>query len=277
MQDETIDHFIQVRAVLEATRGLLSDTLLALYLHGSAVSAGLRPHSDIDLLAIIDGPMTDAQRRSLLSALLEISGHYPAPPNGPRCIELIVFQKTNLTLLGAAPRAEFIYGEWLRNAFESGELPQPVTDPDLVLVLAQAAKISVPLLGPDAKELLPEISSEQIGSAMRATLLALLNALVGDERNVLLTLARIWRTATTGDFVSKDAAAVWAAARMPTQEASMLTTAHDEYLGLVAVDWGDFQSTAQRTAQYLFVQTSKQLKQQTGCELSGASEDNGAG
>jgi len=35
-------------------------------------------------------------------------------------------------------RAEFVYGEWLRDAFEAGEIPLPVRHPEITLVLAQA-------------------------------------------------------------------------------------------------------------------------------------------
>jgi len=43
------------------------------YLHGSCLY-GIAAHSDIDLLAIIDQPIANAQRRQILSALLGISG-----------------------------------------------------------------------------------------------------------------------------------------------------------------------------------------------------------
>ncbi|MDM7853300.1 hypothetical protein QUF18_20350 [Pseudochrobactrum kiredjianiae] len=33
-------------------------------------------------------------------------------------------------------RAEFVYGEWLRDSFEAGEVPLPNNDPEYTLVLA---------------------------------------------------------------------------------------------------------------------------------------------
>lgn len=58
--------------------------------------------------------------------------------------------------------------------------------------------------------------------AIRDALPILLDGLSGDERDVLLTLARMWRTAQMGDLMSKDHAASWAAAKMPITEADML-------------------------------------------------------
>jgi hypothetical protein len=247
----TIDQVSQINSVLDVLKSLLADTLFAVYLHGSAVITGLRPHSDIDLLAIVGEPIADPQRRQLLSALLGISGRYPAIPGGPRCIELIVIQKTELTAGSPAPRSEFVYGEWLRSAFEAGAIPKTEADPDLVLILAQAARTSVALFGPGANSTLPQILPHQILGAIHDMLPTLLADLVGDERNVLLTLARMWRTAATGDFVSKDAAAKWASVRMPAEEASVLCAAHDEYLGITDVSWGILQPAVQRTARFL--------------------------
>ncbi len=39
----------------------------------------------------------------------------------------------------------------------------------------------------------------------------------GDERNVVLTLSRIWYSAVTGKIAPKDVAADWAMERLPAQ------------------------------------------------------------
>jgi hypothetical protein len=51
------------------------------------------------------------------------------------------------------------------------------------------------------------------------------------ERNVLLTLARMWRTAVTGEFVPKDAASTWAAAHLPGEPGDLLERAGRAYAG----------------------------------------------
>ncbi|YCI06956.1 aminoglycoside adenylyltransferase family protein (plasmid) [Ensifer sp. D2-11] len=249
----------QALAATETIRGILRDALLAVYLHGSAVSGGLRPQSDVDLLAIIDRPMADEQRRDLLAALLRISGRHPRAVGTPRCVELMVFLRADIAAPNFPVRAEFIYGEWLREAFESEELPVPVSDPENTLVLAQARQEAVPLFGPDAKELLPPIPPEQIRRATRDALPSLGDSLRGDERNVLLTLARMWRTSATGDFVTKDAAATWAANQMPDQEADMLIYAREAYLGKVRDDWENRRTASERTAAFLRQRVSELL------------------
>jgi predicted nucleotidyltransferase len=259
IKDETTPPRAQEKAVVDIMRDLFEDTLLAVYLHGSAVSGGLQPQSDIDFLVVIDRPMAMAQRRSLLRALLSISGHHPARPNGPRCIEVMVFEKSDLALPKFPARAEFIYGEWLRNAFEAGEIPMPVRDPEITLVLAQARDMARPVFGPRAIELLPEIAPQHVRRAIRDALPALLDGLRGDERNVLLTLARMWRTATTGEFVSKDVAATWALHRMPEHEAGILAYAREAYVGRVEDNWRNLHDDVRQTAAHLHQRLSMLL------------------
>lgn len=66
----------------------------------------------------------------------------------------------------------------------------------------------------------------------------LLLSLDGDERNVLLTLARMWNTMVSEQFVSKDFAASWAINIMPSEITPILTSARDAYLHGTSVDWG---------------------------------------
>ncbi len=259
MQDQSPQHLEQVRAITDTIRNLFQDALLAVNLHGSAVAGGLRPQSDIDLLAVIDRSMTRAQRKALLSDLLRLSGRHPAPLAGPRCIEVMVFLKADLTALAFPARAEFVYGEWLRDSFEAGQLPMPVSDPENTLVLAQARQVALPLFGSDLKALLPDVPLEHVRNAMRDNLPALVGGLRGDERNVLLTLARMWRTAVTGEFIAKDAAATWAALRMPDHDTDTLIYAREAYLGRIDDQWEDRRSAAWSTAAHLRQRVSELL------------------
>ena len=58
---------------------------------------------------------------------------------------------------------------------------------------------------------------------------ALMDDLGDDTANVLLTLARIWSTLETGQFMAKDEAAEWAMARLADEDRGMLARARDVY------------------------------------------------
>ncbi len=212
----------QIAAVLALLPAILPRAPLALYLHGSAVAGDFGPHSDIDLLLVTDRPLTDDERRGLLDGLLRISAPHPPGPGDGRCLELTVFDRAGLIRPAYPAQADFVYGEWLRAEFAAGMLPRTQRDPELTLLLAQAYHAALALIGPEAQGLLPVIPLADIRQAMRDLLPGLMAGLSADTRNVLLTLARIWRTAVTGDFLSKEQAARWAMARLGPIAAAVL-------------------------------------------------------
>ena len=61
-------------AVARIVHRTLSDTPLGIYLHGSAVLAGLRPHSDIDVLVVVRRSLNRDERRALVGELMRVSG-----------------------------------------------------------------------------------------------------------------------------------------------------------------------------------------------------------
>ncbi len=70
-----------------------------------------------------------------------------------------------------------------------------------------------------------------------------LAARLGDERNVVLTLSRIWYSAITGKIAPKDVAADWAIKRLPAQYQPVLLEAKQAYLGQKKITWPHAQIT----------------------------------
>ncbi|MFJ8717801.1 aminoglycoside adenylyltransferase family protein [Streptomyces violaceus] len=214
------DHLVQL---LHRT---LPDTLLGIYLHGSATLGGLRPHSDIDVLAVVRESMTHAQRRELVEELLTVSG-----VEGRRHVELIVVVRDDVRPWRYPPTCDFLYGDWLREECERGVIPSPEPSPDLAPLLTMVLRADAPFHGPPPAELLDPVPHEDLRRAVVAGVPELMDELDSDTRNVLLTLARIWATLTTGDIRSKDAAAAWALRRLPAEHRPVLARARAVYLG----------------------------------------------
>lgn len=248
--DEIAKPPVEAEQALLAARQCLGDAIVAAYLHGSAVAGGLRPQSDVDLLVVVEPPTTHEMRTRLVSALMKISGD-PRKTRNRRPLELIIFRRADLSAALFPARSEFVYGEWLRDEFEAGIVPAPASDPEFTLLLAQARREAKPLIGPGPHELLPLIPEADIRRAIGAALPALLGTLTGDERNVLLTLARMWRTLATGDFVPKDVAAEWAIERLPAAAGASIAHAREAYLGMVNDDWGTRQDEVRDVADEL--------------------------
>src|SRR5690606_33057382 len=102
----------------------LGSSLAAVYLHGSAVAEGLRKRSDVDLLVVVSAALPASVRALLSADLMSVSGVYPLDPMRRRPLEVIIVGLPDLERIPYPARAEFVYGEWLRSALESGAVPQ---------------------------------------------------------------------------------------------------------------------------------------------------------
>jgi streptomycin 3"-adenylyltransferase len=229
----------QAQRVVSLVREVLADAVVGVYLHGSAASGALRPTSDVDLLIVARRPTTSAEKRVLIERLLPISGRGD-PTEHSRPIELTVVVLGDVRPWSYPPRMDFQYGDWWRAEFERGNLaPWESPNPDLTLQLEMVLQANHALFGPPPADVLDPILSADVRRAMVDSIPALLSYLDGDERNVVLTFARIWTTLATGIIRSKDAAADWALPRLPPEHRAVLELARAIYLGEVAEEWGD--------------------------------------
>ncbi|MFJ9011027.1 aminoglycoside adenylyltransferase family protein [Streptomyces canus] len=212
-------------AVARIVHRTLSDTPLGIYLHGSAVLAGLRPHSDIDVLVVVRRSLTHDERRDLLSELMRVSG---VP--GVRPVELMVVVQDDVRPWRYPPVCDFLYGEWLREGYERGVLPEPESSPDLAPLLTMTLAGDAALYGPPPGQLLDPVPLVDLRRAIVAGVPQLMDDLDHDTRNVLLTLA-------TDSIRSKDAAADWVLERLPSEHRAVLAHARAVYLGEEKERW----------------------------------------
>jgi len=199
----------QLDAVVGRVLQTLGDSVVGVYLYGSAVSGGLRRFSDLDVLVIVDRPTTDDQRRRLLAEIMPVSGSRGARLAG-RPIEVTVVLQQMVKPWRPHQEREFQYGEWLRGEYEAGLVPEPQPDHDLAPPLTTVLMASAALVGPPATEVIDPVPHEEFVASMCAAVPSLIADLDTDTTNVLLTLASMWHTDGSGMIVSKDEAAVWA-------------------------------------------------------------------
>ena len=218
--------------------------LIGVYLYGSAATRQLQHDSDIDLLMLTSRSLTDGERTELVAPLLNISGwkgHAESFPEAAsrRPIELTSLVYDDVHALTASPRLDFQYGEWLRTEFEAGTVPKSRVDPDVVILLATALHSNEALRGPKMDELLQAVPEALLRRCMVASIPGLLEELPSDQRNVLLTLARIVVTLEAGNIVAKDVAAETIAQRLSGNERGLLEYARAGYLGELSDEWAD--------------------------------------
>jgi predicted nucleotidyltransferase len=200
----------QVKAVVELLRRTFAADLAGAYLYGSATAGGLKPTSDLDVLGVLGRRSTESERRRVVDELLELSMR-------PRYLEVTLVVESDVRPWRYPPRMELQYGDWWRAELERGEEPWPEVNPDLATLLTMVLQNGRTLHGLPPQELLDPIPVGDVVRAATDGLDKILGDLEHDTRNVLLTLARIWVTAETGEILSKDDAAAWAVAKTPSE------------------------------------------------------------
>ena len=222
--------------VVAIVRDALGDSLVGAYLHGSAVLGGLRPGSDLDILAVVARPTSEEERRAIVARLLDISGRRAR--RGPaRPVELTIVRGSEIRPWHSPPAVDLLYGEWLRDDFERGAVPAPAPMPDLGPEIALTRQGDRALFGPPPAQVMDPVPPADLRRAIVAGVPSLLADLESDTRNVLLTFARIWFTLATGIIGSKDEAAAWALDRLPGEHRGVLNRARELYLEGADDDW----------------------------------------
>jgi predicted nucleotidyltransferase len=230
----TLEQADQVGAVV---LDVLGPDVIGAYLHGSAVAGGLKPNSDIDVLAVSRRPTTDAEKRTLIDGLTRLSRR--RDPTA-RWIELAVVVQDQVRPWRYPPPVDFIYGDWLGPEFDRGELtPFTSPDPDLAVLLTAVLQAGHPLFGPPAADVLDAVPAADVRRAVLDGIPGLLAWLEGDEANVTLTFSRIWMTVETGAIVPKDVAADWVLGRLPEEHRPVLERARAIYLEGLGDAWDE--------------------------------------
>lgn len=215
--------------VVQILREALGGSLVGAYLHGSAVRGQLRPTSDLDILAVVDRPTTADERKAIVGRLLQISGRLAA--DGPaRPVELLLIQQGQLKPWHPAPLVDLVYGEWLRADLAGGAVPEPKAMPDLGPEVTVVLAGNRALFGPPPREVLDPVPRTDVRRAVVAGIPSLLSDLDVDQRNVLLTLARVLVTLETDEIVSKEEAAELVAHRLSPASQALLLTAREMYV-----------------------------------------------
>ncbi|HTF94720.1 MAG TPA: AadA family aminoglycoside 3''-O-nucleotidyltransferase [Cellvibrio sp.] len=222
----------QVSQALEVIERNLESALVAVHLYGSALDGGLKPYSDIDLLVTVSGPLCEKSRHMLLNELLTVS----CPPGDSkvyRALEVTIVVLSEVVPWHYPPKRELQFGEWLRNDILAGTYEPAVIDPDLTILITKVRQHGLALMGPSSEDLFATIPDVDMVRALTATLDLWHSSAdwAGDERHVLLTLARIWYSAATGEIAPKSVAADWVMEYLPLKYRSVLQEAKQAYLG----------------------------------------------
>ncbi|PUA30787.1 MAG: ANT(3'')-Ia family aminoglycoside nucleotidyltransferase [Cellvibrio sp. 79] len=217
---------------LEIIQLHLESILVAVHLYGSATDGGLKPCSDVDLLVTVSAQINEVTRRALVTDFLVVS----APPGQSkilRALEVTVVVRDDVVPWQYPPMRELQFGEWQRADILANIFEPATVDADLSILLTKARQHGIALIGPSAKDLFDPIPKHDLLRTLADTIDLWYSPQdwEGDEKHVVLTLARIWYSVSIGDIVPKDIAADWVLDRLPDEHRFVLHEARQAYLG----------------------------------------------
>lgn len=255
---------VDVDPVIDDLMGHLEKTNpghpLGVYLFGSWAAGGLRPDSDVDLLLLTERPLSAHERRDLLEFLLRFSGRRATVTPG-RPLELTSLVLDDVVPWNYPPVCDFLYGEWLRDELTNGGVPQRHVNPDLAVLITTVRQHVDCLHGPHPRDLLAPVPTGDLHRSIHDSLTPLVDNLIGDERNVLLTLARMVATVETDQIVSKDEAVERILPGLPARHRRTLSLAAQAYLGHMVDEWDQRQREARDAADHLTARIRDRLAQ----------------
>ena len=183
--------------------------LRSVVLHGSLAAGGFRPgRSDIDLLAVVDGSLSDPQ-----AAAIE-QGVRTGDAGPADRVDLHVVTSESAGHPTRTPALELQVGRY----GDEVEVARRVTDADLLAELSMARSTGRSLRGAEPADVIAPVPPEWVVDRNRYWLTTWRDR-TDDEKNaafMVLTACRMWRFALERVHCSKPDAAAWALARDPS-------------------------------------------------------------
>jgi predicted nucleotidyltransferase len=233
----------QLDQLVVALREVLGDDLVGVYLHGSAALGGLKPSSDLDVIAVSGRRLAAVEKHSLALRLGGISKQ-------PRSLDFDLVVHPEIRPWHYPPQFDFHYSEWWPGMRDRD------TNTDLAVLITMLLRADTSLYGPAPGTVFDPVPEEDFRRTTLAAADEVVLDLEGDTRNVLLTLARIWASLETGDLLPKDRAATWALERLPDEHKPVLERARRLYLEGSYGTWDNVRDEAAALAAY----TSKAIR-----------------
>lgn len=220
----------------------LKDALIGVYVHGSLCLGAFYPErSDLDMLVVINRPLTAEERFQLMAAFLGFH-RTPAP------IEISIMLEEDLKAWKHPAPYQFHFSNCWRKRYAEmlywddasfWDYEGERTDIDLACHVTLTRQFGVTLLGPSADELFPVVPETDFWDSIRCGAEGLMREpeeeglLLVEESGALgvVTLLRVWSYQEHGVFFSKSEAAEWAMTKLPEKLLHISRYALEVYLG----------------------------------------------
>ena len=181
---------------------ILGQELLAVYAAGSyALGAYEHGRSDIDVTAVVAGPLDAPTKQALVDAL-----RHDALPCPARGLELVVYPLATARSGGGEPGFELNLNTGARMDFRADFEPGDIEGFWFAIDRSIVREHGIPVHGPPADELIAEIPRESLLPLLAESVQWHRDSATPTASDVILNTARTQHFVDTGHWISKPAA-----------------------------------------------------------------------
>jgi len=199
-------------------RAILSDNLVGIYVHGSIAFGCFNwERSDIDFLVVVNSPLTQEEKETLISVLLKLESH--APQKG---FEMsVVLERVCNPFVYPTPYEMHFSNSYLES-YKTNLAAQcrslngtDKTDKDLAAHITVTRAVGFPLCGAPISEVFGEVAREYYTDSLMYEIENAVEEIVRNPVYFTLNLCRVLAYLTDGLVLSKEQGGKWGAEHLP--------------------------------------------------------------
>ena len=223
-----IDPFLNT--YVERSRDILKDNLTGIYLHGSAVMGCFNPEkSDLDLIVVVNGPMTDIVKKEYLDMVVEMNASGPA-----KGIEMsIILKDVCSPFVYPTPfELHFSVGhlDWYRRDPDDYITKMKGTDKDLAAHFTIIKHRGRCLYGAPIADVFAEVPKAAYMDSIYEDIADAAEDISENTMYLTLNLARVLAFQREDLVLSKKEGGEWAVGHIPAEYHSLIKNALKEYV-----------------------------------------------
>ena len=228
-----------INSFVEQSKEILRDNLVGVYLHGSLVMGCFNPQkSDIDLIIVVEQPLTDTVKRAYIEMTVEHNALGPA-----KGIEMsIVLREVCKPFVYPTPyELHFSAGhlEWFEEAPDEYIREMNGTDKDLAAHFTIINKRGKCLYGAPIEDVFAEVPSVDYMDSIWFDVEGAAEEITEYPMYLILNLARVLAYKQEGLVLSKKEGGDWALGRLPAEYRPLIADALREYSENAEVVYAD--------------------------------------
>jgi predicted nucleotidyltransferase len=222
--------------IVSIMKRLIGENLVGVYLHGSLAMGSFNPDkSDIDFLVVTRTKLSPETRRSLATAMIELSEHAPA-----KGLEMSALTLDALRDFRHPTPYEFHFSNAWIERYQHNEINlanEDKVDADLAAHLTITKARGIKLYGEPIEAVFPDIPPQYYIDSIVADAKDILEDMSSDPVYNVLNLCRVWAFLEDGKIASKKEGGEWALQRATLFQTSVIEHALAEYAGSTMASW----------------------------------------